>query len=95
MTVLEKSGLYLAVCLIVILLFFILFGTHGLMDYRKLKIKEDKVISQSRKVSEKNRALINEVEKLKTDAEYIKHVAKHEYEMAEENEIIIKHEDAK
>ena len=95
MTVLEKAGIYLSVCLIVILLFFILFGRHGLMDYRKLKMKEQKVIVQSEKITEKNRALIKEVEKLKSDSEYIKHVAKHEYEMAEEDEMIFKNEEAK
>ena len=95
MTLLEKSGFYLSICLVIVLLFFIIFAKHGAIDYKAMKSKEKQVIRQSAGIMEKNRSLENEIEKLKTDAEYIKHVAKHEYEMAEEGEIIFKDEDSK
>jgi cell division protein FtsB len=95
MTVFEKSGFYLSICIIAVLLFLILFGRHGVLDYHKLKQKEQEVTRQSQAVSGKNQTLVKEIEKLNTDEDYIKHVAKHEYEMAEENEIIIKQKDEK
>ena len=38
----------------------------------------------------KNYQLENEIKSLKTDINYIKHVAKHEHDMAEEDELIFK-----
>ena len=95
MTVLEKSGLYLCVGVIIGLLLFIIFADHGLVDYKKLKAKERQVAAQSLLIEKKNRILEAEIEKLKSDAEYIKHVAKHEYEMVEKDEIIFKDEHPK
>ena len=37
-----------------------------------------------------NQKIENEIQSLKTDMDYIKHVAKHEHDMAEEDELIFK-----
>lgn len=93
MTVLEKSGLFFSIGLIIVLLLLMIFADHGLIDYQKLITKEEQVAAQATEVNRTNRAVELEIEKLKTDLDYIKHVAKHEYEMAEEDDMIFKDAD--
>lgn len=93
MTLLEKSGLYISGVIVIILLLLIIFARNGVIDYNELKNKENQVVTQSAVTNEKNHVLENEIKKLKTDTEYIKHVAKHEYEMAEKDEMIFKEKD--
>ena len=93
MTLLEKSGLYISGAIVIILLFLIIFAKNGVLDYKELENKENQVRAQAAATGKKNRALEYEIEKLKTDTEYIKHVAKHEYEMTEKNEMIFKEKD--
>jgi len=90
MTMLEKTGLYVSICIIVILLFLIVFSKHGILDYRMLKQKETAILDQVRTVELANQKFENEVKSLKTDMNYIKHVAKHEHDMAEKDELIFK-----
>lgn len=90
MTVAEKTGLYISIGIIVLVLFLIVFSKNGVLDYRLLKEKETAISDQIRMVDLANQKLENEVKSLKTDMNYIKHVAKHEHDMAEKDEIIFK-----
>ena len=90
MTIIEKTGLYLSIFIIVVLLFLIVFSTHGVLDYKMLKGKEITVLDQIQTIDLANQKLENEIKSLKTDMNYIKHVAKHEHDMAEEDELIFK-----
>lgn len=92
MKFLEKSGLFFSVIIILVLLLVIVFAKHGILDYKELRLKETQVFEQTDQIIQKNRNLEVEINKLKTDINYIKHVAKHEYGMAEEDEIIFKDE---
>ncbi|MBU8849455.1 MAG: septum formation initiator family protein [Desulfobacterales bacterium] len=86
----EKTGLYVSIFVIIALLFLIIFSTNGVLDYRMLKGKESIISDQVRTVDLANQKLENEVKSLKTDMNYIKHVAKQEHDMAEEDELIFK-----
>ncbi len=90
MTSIEKFGFYASIVGIIMLLCLIVFSENGILDYRSLSDKE-KMISEriDQKVKE-NQILEKEVKGLKADMNYIKHVAKHEHDMAEENELIFK-----
>lgn len=90
MTTIEKAGLYLAVAFIVVLLGLIAFSENGILDYQAIKKKEASVQDQTRKIEKENQKIENEVNTLKTDMEYIKHLAKHEHDMIEEDELVIK-----
>jgi len=90
MTIIEKIGFYISVFIFVILLFFIFFSENGIFDYRMLKGRERAVLDQIYSVDQENQKLEKEIESLKTDMNYIKHVAKHEHDMAEEDELIFK-----
>ncbi len=90
MTIIEKIGFYISVFIFVILLFFIFFSENGIFDYRMLKGRERVVLDQIYTIDQENQKLEKEIESLKTDMNYIKHVAKHEHDMAEEDELIFK-----
>ena len=90
MTTVEKAGLYMAVFFIAALLCLIAFSENGILDYRSIKLKEKGVQDQTRKVEIENQKLENEVNALKTDMEYIKHIAKHEHDMIEDDELMFK-----
>jgi cell division protein FtsB len=90
MTVFEKTGIVISLGLILILLGLIVFSQNGILDYKSLKVKETVIQDQTRTIDLANEKLENEIQSLKTDLEYIKHVAKHEHDMAEEDELIFK-----
>ena len=90
MTIVEKMGLYVSIFIIVVVLFLIVFSKHGVLDYKMLKGKETTVLNQIQTIDRENETLENEIKSLKTDMNYIKHVAKHEHDMAEQDELIFK-----
>ncbi len=80
----------MAVCFILALLCLIVFSENGILDYRSIQKKERGVLDQTRMVELENQKLENEVNALKTDMDYIKHLAKHEHNMIEEDELVFK-----
>lgn len=90
MTTVEKAGLYSAALFIAALLCLIVFSENGILDFKSIRQKEQGVLKQTRMVEMENQKLENEVNALKTDMEYIKHLAKHEHDMIEEDELIFK-----
>jgi cell division protein FtsB len=90
MTLIEKAGLYFSIFIIIVLLSLIIFSKNGVLDYHKLE--QDKVAMQDRVniIESKNQKIEKEIISLKTDMDYIKHLAKHEHDMAEEGELIFK-----
>lgn len=90
MTVIEKTGLCASIGVIVVLLCLIVFSKNGVLDYKVLKSKETAVLDQVQTVDRENKKLEHEINRLKTDMTYIKHVAKHEHDMAEQDEFIFK-----
>lgn len=86
----EKIGLYLAMGGVVILLFMFFFSTRGVMDYSRLKSRQEQLEAEAAIAGSQNSKMEKEVLKLKTDIEYIKHLAKHEYEMAGQDELVFK-----
>jgi cell division protein FtsB len=90
MTSIEKFGIYASIAGIIILTALIIFSKNGLVDFKRLKDKESMIYEQIETTENENRVLENQVKSLKTDLEYIKHLAKHEHDMAEEGELIFK-----
>ena len=90
MSIFEKTGFILAGLLILILLALIVFSDNGIVDYGKLTQKEKDVLAQIQIVEQENQKLAGEINKIKTDAEYLNHLARHEYNMVEEGEFVFK-----
>lgn len=86
----ETICLYLAMGGAVILLFMFFFSTRGVMDYNRLKSRQDQLEAQAAIAVRQNSKMEKEILKLKTDIEYIKHLAKHEHEMAAQDELVFK-----
>lgn len=86
----EKICLYLAMAGAVVLLIMFFFSTRGVMDYNRLKSRQDELEARAAIADAQNSKMEKEILKLKTDLEYIKHLAKHEHEMAAQNELVFK-----
>ena len=91
MTIFEKTGFYLSVFIIIALFALIIFSKNGILDYKELEQKTIVLQSQVNEVEIKNQELEKEIISLKSDMNYIKHVAKQEHDMAEKNELIFKY----
>lgn len=94
MTILEKAGFYLSIFIIIALLALIVFSKNGVLDYMALKQNKTAIHDQVDGVDFENQKVENEIISLKTDMSYIKHVAKHEHDMAEGDELIFKDKSA-
>ncbi len=90
MTLFEKAAFYLGILLTLMLLLLIFFSKNGIMDYRNLKQQEADIAVQARQTARENRKIEKEINSLKHDIHYIKHLAKHEHGMAEPGELIFK-----
>lgn len=90
MTTVEKASLYLTVFFIAVLLGLMAFSENGIFDYRTIMDKEQSALDQIHMVESENQKLENEINALKTDMEYLKHLAKHEHDMIEEDELMFK-----
>ncbi len=90
MSKIEKTGFLFTIFILVALLFLVVFSKNGILDYNALKDKETAIINQTAKVNKENKIIENEIKSLKTDLEYIKHIAKQEHDMAADDELIFK-----
>ncbi len=90
MTVMEKTGYCISFFIILALMCFIVFSKKGVLDYKELKKKEVYILENVKTTDIETQKLESEIISLKNDMEYIKHVAKHEHDMAEKDELIFR-----
>ena len=90
MTRKQSVFLSIAALALVSLLFFIIFGEHGLIDLNSLKKERDQLAEKSEKLTRKNLSLSVEIDRLKHDPKYIENVARQELGMVGEDELILK-----
>ena len=76
--------------ILAILLFFIVYGEMGLIDFYELRGKKDLVVGQNKKLEMENLALKRLSDRLeKKDPQLIDRIARDELGMIEKNELII------
>ena len=90
MTRKQRVFLSIAVLALVSLLFFIIFGEHGLIDLNSLKNERNQLTEKSEQLTLKNYSLSVEIDRLKHDPKYIENVARQELGMVGEDELILK-----
>ena len=90
MTGKQNVFLSIAALALVSLLFFIIFGEHGLIDLNSLKKERDQLVEKSEQLTRKNLSLGVEIDRLKHDPKYIENVARQELGMVGEDELILK-----
>lgn len=78
------------VAVLFVLLFLIIFSHNGIVDYYHLSKEKNLVLSDNLKIREKNFKLLIQINRLKNDKEYIEHVAKHEFGMAGNDELVFR-----
>ena len=88
----RKQGILVsaAVFLIVSLLFFIMFSERGLADLNRMRKERDRLSSQNRQIIQENIGLGVEIDRLKNDPSYIESVARREFGMIGQDEIVVK-----
>ena len=88
----RKQGVFLSIASVLLfsLLFFIIFGEHGLIDLNTLKNERDQLAEKSEQLTRKNLSLSVEIDRLKHDPKYIENVARQELGMVGEDELILK-----
>lgn len=86
----KKNILLAAALVVVLLLMFILFGENGLSDLSRLKAERDGLLKKNAELIQQNLSLCREIERLKTDPEYVKSLARKELGMIGKDEVVIK-----
>ncbi|MGE5256013.1 MAG: FtsB family cell division protein [Hyphomicrobiales bacterium] len=88
----KKQGVMLSigVFLILSLLFFIVFSERGLADLSLMKKERDRLQTQSQQTTQENLTLGVEIDRLKNDPRYIESVARKDFGMIGQDEIVVK-----
>ncbi|HSO61581.1 MAG TPA: septum formation initiator family protein [Desulfobacterales bacterium] len=88
----RKQGMLLgtAVLLMIALLFFIVFSERGLAELSLSKKERDRIKALNQHLTQENLTLGVEIDRLKNDPHYIESVARKEYGMIGQNEIVVK-----
>jgi cell division protein FtsB len=88
----RKQSVFLSIVVLALafLLFFIIFGEHGLIDLNSLKNERNQLAEKSEQLTLKNLSLSVEIDRLKHDPKYIENVARQELGMVGEDELILK-----
>jgi len=68
----------------------IVFGENGLYDYHRLNIRREQLVSENEAIIQENARLYHQLERLKTDPEFIESIARRELGMIGSKEIIVK-----
>jgi cell division protein FtsB len=88
----RKQGILVsaAVFLILSLLFFIVVSERGLADLSQMKKERDRLSSQNRQIIQENISQGVEIDRLKNDPSYIESVARRDFGMIGQDEIVVK-----
>jgi cell division protein FtsB len=87
-----KKNIFLTVVgtVLIVFMFYIVFGTGGLVDLHKKRIQIAEAVKSNEQLNEENKALYNDVKRLRHDEDYIEQVARKELGMIKEHEYIVK-----
>jgi len=88
----KKQGLVLmaAVFFSAALLFFIVFSERGLADFQRMKKERERIHAHNRQIIQENLVLGVEIDRLKNDPQYIESVARRDFGMIGQEEIVVK-----
>lgn len=65
------------------------------MDQQELELQEQAIISENGMIDYENRMFERKIERLKSDLDYIEHIARHELGMLAEDELVFRFQDVK
>lgn len=87
-----KQNILLAFIILALfsLLLFIIFGENGLADLRLLKMERNNLLQKNAELTKENLLLSREIERLKSDPEFLENVARQELGVVGKDELIFK-----
>lgn len=77
-------------CVLIAMMFVIVFGNNGWLDLRALQQERDQLIEKKAVLFEENTTLFRQIDRLKHDPQYIEATARRELGMITENDMILK-----
>jgi len=78
----------IALCVFTPLLGWLVFGERGLLHLYRAEIERQEHMDRIRILTEENKAMMDEIERLRNDMKYIEHLARKELNMVKENETV-------
>lgn len=90
MTKKQRFLLTASLFFLIALLFFIVFSERGLADFNMMKKERDRIQSQNGQIVQENLKLGVEIDRLKNDPKYIESVARQDFGMIGQHEIVVK-----
>ncbi len=72
------------------LLFFIVFSKSGLKDLWHLHCEEQNILMENKNIERQNAVIAGRVYRLKHDLVYIEYIARHNFGMAADNELVFR-----
>ena len=85
----QRIFLYLSLFFMLLVMLFIVFGDKGLLEYWHLKAERNRLMEKNDRLKKDNLLLYKEIERLKTDPDYLENVARKEYKMVGRDEVVV------
>ncbi len=79
-------------CGIIGIVAWLAYGQQGLINLYRTEMERENYINRIRQLAEENRALLKEIESLRSDMKYIESVARRQLNLIKENEVIYRFE---
>ncbi len=84
----QKRLYIIPVCIILIILFFTVFGERGLLRINRLTQEKEEIQKKADQIRKENERLKRDIEALKSDRRYIENIARKEFGLVRPNEVI-------
>ncbi len=88
----NTSGFYLAILALIVLAAYMVWGNDGFMVLVSLKDEEARILKKNQGIMLENQRIETIIARLKHDGAYIEHIAKHQFGLAGEEELIFRFE---
>ncbi|MCP4681300.1 MAG: septum formation initiator family protein [Desulfobacterales bacterium] len=82
------ATLVIIICIVGPIVAWLGFGERGLVRLYHIQKEHEKYIERNRELAEENQALLEEIQRLRTDMKYVESVAKRELDLIKDNEVI-------
>ena len=79
--------------ILVPILGWLIFSQHGLVRLYQLELEKQEVIHRINLLKRENQALLREIQRLRTDPDYIESIAREELGLVKKNDLIIRFSD--
>ena len=90
MTTKQNIILSLIILILFSMLFLIIFGDNGLVDFVLIKGERDSLIEKNEKLNQENLNMYREIDRLKNDPKFVENVVRQELGVIAKDEVIFK-----